>query len=616
MISRRNFFSIAALMLVIFFMFQFTNVALELWNHYEENAYAVDLASLPGENGAYTLNTSGEDTLWGNVRPTVTFIGERDSAMGQVVSNWAAYTKRRLSVQPALQGYVLEDTIPEFLVLDAASMDWDENACQLLLEWAEKGCDLVFGSLPAPFIIREIPGLQELLGIYEIRADRAAVEGLHLYAGFFLGGEVIYQGADAQENELRQDLDLDIPWYIPDIGTKVYMKGIPAGDVKAEDHPAIIWRRSLNGSFVFAINGRYMEDATGLGILSAIVSQSGVLDIYPVINAQNLVVANYPGLAMENEDVLSQYYSASMQGIFRDILWPDITAIYHQGKLGFSCMMAPQFDYGDSNLPDSESFVYYMKLLNELRAEAGISAFSVSETPMAEKLLEDLRFMEHENLGYRFTSLYAGEAGKDIPADALQAIPTLRTVVFPYDGGSELVGYQNESVTWQMAVADGFGHTYRSDFRVRSVETALAYTSILADVARAVYPESAEVTWNSISQRFSSDVPQFWREFESFDGTSVSECDERVRRFLSLDYTYKYDGETVSLRHSGDGTAWFILRVNNRRVRSVEGGTVRRIEEGVYLIGAKEKDVTITLLGIRANVRDGYRIAPEHGDAI
>ena len=45
MISRRNFFSIAAVMLVVLFMFQFTNTAMEIWNDYKENENAVDVLS-------------------------------------------------------------------------------------------------------------------------------------------------------------------------------------------------------------------------------------------------------------------------------------------------------------------------------------------------------------------------------------------------------------------------------------------------------------------------------------------------------------------------------------------------------------------------------------------
>ena len=60
MVSRRNFLSIAAIMLIIFFMFQFTSVALELWNDYEENEYAVDVEALAGRAAAFGAERSEE----------------------------------------------------------------------------------------------------------------------------------------------------------------------------------------------------------------------------------------------------------------------------------------------------------------------------------------------------------------------------------------------------------------------------------------------------------------------------------------------------------------------------------------------------------------------------
>ena len=54
MISRRNYFAIAAIMLVVLFMFQFTNVTLEMWNDYERNENAVDVSSLTARSGVFT----------------------------------------------------------------------------------------------------------------------------------------------------------------------------------------------------------------------------------------------------------------------------------------------------------------------------------------------------------------------------------------------------------------------------------------------------------------------------------------------------------------------------------------------------------------------------------
>lgn len=596
MVSRRNYFSIAAIMLVVLFMFQFTNVALEMWNDYDDNENAVDVASLAVEDGVFAPGSLGGETPWGTVRSGVAYIGGVGSAIGEMTANWAAYTKRDFSASPSLAAYAPGPEVPELIVLDGAGMEWNTSACRTLMGYAANGANLVFASLPEAAVIQESRDLRELLGVYEVRARRTTVQGIHLYGGFLLGGEVIYQGKDQKENEQRQDLELEIPWYVLDAGTKVYMKGIPEKTEKVEDHPAVIWRRSLGGAYVFAVNGSYMEDAAGLGILSAMAAEIDSYSVYPVVNAQNMVVANYPSLASENGGVLAQYYSLSMRGLFRDVLWPDITAVYHRGQLGLSCMMSMQFDYSDSRLPDRGQFVYYMKLLNELGAEPGLSAYSVSDTPVTDRLAEDFGFMESSQLEYQFTALYGGGLEEQELTDALGwgGLSNVRTVVAPYSG-SEVIGYQTEQVTRQTAVTDGFAHTYMSDLRVRSLETALAYTSVLVDAARPVYPEGKNDTWDVLSQRLTADVPSAWEDFEVFDATTASQCDGRIRDFLALDYAHSREGDQVSIQHSGSGTAWFILRSPGKVVESVDGGSARRVEEGAYLIEARESLVTVTL---------------------
>ena len=157
------------------------------------------------------------------------------------------------------------------------------------------------------------------------------------------------------------------------------------------------------------------------------------------------------------------------------------------------------------------------------------------------------------------------------------------------------MGYQTDDVTRQMAVTSGYDHTYRSDLRMRGVQTALAYTSVLVDAARAVYPESKNDTWDVLSQRLTSDVPSGWENFEAFDPTTVSQCDGRIRDFLALDYTYSRDGMVVTVQHTGSGTSWFLLRARGEEVALVEGGSARLVEEGVYLIQADENEVKAVL---------------------
>lgn len=597
MVSRRNYFAIAAIMLVVLFMFQFTNVALERWNDYGKNRNAVDLSTLASKDGAFVPDALGGEMPWGTVRPGVAFVGPEDSAAGQVTAQWAAYTKRSFAAHTQLGDFSQGAELPELIVLDGAGMSWDGGTCGTLRAFAAAGADLIFATLPDVSVIQGNEDLQDLLGIYEVRARSAAVEGVHLYEGFLLGGEVVYQGKDDKENEQYQDMELEMPWYILGPGTKAYMKGILADEEKLEDHPAVIWRRSLSGSYVFAVNGGYMEDAAGLGLLSAMATEAEGYSVYPVVNAQNLVLANYPGLASENGTVLSQYYSQSMRGLYRDVIWPDVAAMYHRCGLGMSCLTSVQFDYDDDRQPDRGQLVYYMKLMNELGAEAGMSLYSVSNTPVLQKLSENFAFLNQAEMEYQFTSLYSGGLAEEELTEALgQAeLAWVRTVAAPYDGGSEVIGYQTDRVTRQMAVTDGFNHTYMGDFRVRCLETALAYTGVMVDAARAVYPESERDTWDVVSQRLSADLVSGWKDFTAFDATTVSQSDGRVRDFLALDYTYSYEDGEITIQRSGDGTAWFLLRVPGYEAAGVDGGTAQEVEEGVYLVETQTDSVTVTL---------------------
>lgn len=159
MISRRSYLAIAAVMLVVLFMFQFTNVALELWNDYEENEHALDVSSLMDRDDAFT---PGDASPLGAVRPGVAFIGSSGSAMEQVTAAWAAYTKRDYTASTSLAAFAPGSQVPELIVLDGAGMDWrGGKACRTLLECAGRGANLVFASLPEAAVIEGSQDLKE-----------------------------------------------------------------------------------------------------------------------------------------------------------------------------------------------------------------------------------------------------------------------------------------------------------------------------------------------------------------------------------------------------------------------------------------------------------------------
>lgn len=612
MISRRNYFAITVIMAVVFFLFQFINVARDSWNNYEVNPYVKDREELPGREDAYGLGQESrddypvEETDAKPNRGEIVYIGDEAGKTGCVAKAWAVYTKRGFRAYGTLQQYETgkeETDTPEMILLDSGSIDWEQAEELVCLEtYLREGSNLVFCNLPEASLIGRNRRLRDFLGIQEVRSEETTVEGVHLYKGFLLGGETIYRTEDEEENEKRQDMELTFPWYILGTGTKPYMKGIPEDEtLKLEERPGIIWRKSfadMPNTYLFAVNGSYMEDVTGIGLLSAMAAETKYYEIYPVVNAQNLVVANYPGYARENEQEMERLYSQSMETVFRDIIWPDLISVYQRNQLGLSCMIAPQFDYEDDNVPKRDMAVNYMKLLNEQMAEGGLSCINMSDTDIGRKLAEDRAFMQEALPDYQFTSLYVGNLPQGEIDSALgeEWLGQVRTVVTGYTEGEEVIGFCSENVTKQSALTDGFKHTYREDFRLKSVETALGYSNVTIDINEVAYSGDGEDTWKDISKDFGWNIKYYWAPFRMFEGTTVSQSDERIRNFLALDYREERENSVISLEISGlHEPVWFILRTKDETIENMEGGIWQRLEENAYLLKVENEKVSLEM---------------------
>lgn len=611
MVSRWNYLAITAVMLVVFFLFQFTNVALESWDGYEENSYYQDRESLPDKSSVYEAGTelsNGRDDAGffeDNSREQVIYIGAAEGKEKEVVQTWITYTKRNIACYETLGEYKKEKRAskaadPKMIVVNSGDIDWDQkNLLKDFEKYVDDGVNLIFCGLPDVSVVKDNARLQKLLGIEEIKAEETSVEGVYLREGFFLGGEALYQAEDEEESVKRQDMDLSFPWYALGKSATTYMRGVTEKLLEEEeDYPAIIWRNSFDKACVFAVNGRYMEDVTGMGILTAMTAKMNEYEIYPVVNAQNMIVTNYPGFTSENNAEMKKHYGQSMAEMFRNIAWPSIVAVYRQNTMGLTCMLAPQYDYEDDHFPKQTELQYYMRRLKEQSAEAGLSGENMSETDVRRKLTEDQRFLEKELSDYQFSSFYAGslngqELDLSLQEDILESV---RTVVTDYTGENEVIGYQTKNITRQSALFDGTKYTYRDDFRMRSLQTALAYSSVKLDMSRVAFPENEEDTLEKVVSEFGGNINYYWDDFKGFAGTTVSECDSRIRSFLALDYMDTREENIIHLKLADPQTpVWFVLRTESGRVADVDGGNAEWLEEGAWLIEAESADVKIVL---------------------
>lgn len=592
MISKRNFITIVIMMVVLFFMFQFSQVMKEVGNQYDINAYAEDaVENRLDQWGAYS------GSAYSNDKKYVLLIGDAGGDIGNIASQWCLFTKRRLVVRPGLKDCPENMEEDAEMILIEEKYVREEGSILALTELAQRGMNLVFCNLPGPSFIEESGEWRNILGIQEVRAKMKVITGVNLFSGFLLGGQEIYVPKDEKEKEERQDLNLTIPWYLTGNGCKTYAVGMVSDPgVKNEQYPAIIWRNGVGDGKVFAVNGEYMSDLAGIGILNAMEAEMNPYSIYPVVNAQSLAVSNFPGLSEENSETMQRLYSRDQLAVYRDILWPSLCATIEKSALRMTCYLVPQSDYMDNNAPQREQLVFYLKQLKEKGAEAGLSFDYVKARNLQEKMLQDEIFFGSSGSRYRYGAIYIPPSygGSTTGLQSFATRNHILTVTAGYTKEYPVVTYLTRDLTRQSITSEGVQHTYMDDIRMKSLQTALGYSNIVLNMNHVTWPETDADRWEVISDKFSSNINTYWRKFSMFSQTTASESDRRIRAFLGMDYTHERTGDDIRVQVKKQSSeAWMILRTHGEKITSIQGGEYEEIEEDAYLICAKENEVTI-----------------------
>ena len=604
MVSRRNYFSICIMMVVLLFMLQFSQVIKENGNNYHLNEYME--MEIPSGAGRWKAREPAVGEFPEPEEPGyVVFVGNPKESPGRVILEWCGYTKRACVTVAGLDRLALwEGQLPELVLIDSGAIDFKRETGDLI-RLAREGVSLVFCNLPDSGVIAGNADLRKLLGISQVADGSATVLGVQLFSGLLLGGEAVYK-VQKQEDEKCQDLVLEVPWYRMASGTKTYMVGLmevsDGGDeedgITREDLPALIWRNSFEDAMVFAVNGDYFSDRTALGFLDAFVYEMKPYQLYPVINARNTVVANYPSFAAENSEQLYQIYSRNPDGLYRDVMWPGISAVSERFGLRLTCFMMPQYFYADEPEPEDDDLVFYLQQLKEIKGEAGRTLEYAGDVTLKEKLNRDENFFQSLDGSYRFGAYYAGAGvpgGLDSQMKA-GALNDIRTLVCSDKEEYPLVSYYTDGVTLQCITVDAEDYAYSRELQMRSIATALGYINVLMDMANVTWPQSQEDQWEHYFDAVSSNIGTYWSRFQEFSATSLSESDARVRNFLNLGYRESREGDEITLQvENVEGETWFVLRTHDESIARMTGGTYEEIEEDFYLIHVLGGQVKIQL---------------------
>lgn len=597
MVSRRKFFSIAIMMFVLLFLFQFSMVLRDRQNTYDVNS---NLAPKQNDGKNVWKNEELDPASVGTTdRRYVLFVGDSSSDMAEAVSRWCTYAKWDISKCSSMEKFKENDkNLPGMLILESEKYALDDNL-KKIEELEQKGVIIVFGCLEDPKNIEKNQELQDFLGIYKIVSKKTELTGAKLFEGLLLGGEVIYETPEDKDERDRQDLQLNVPWYQVGSGTKTYMVGLldqskQKETVENEELPTLIWRNGIRNGSIFCVVGDYMKDSTALGLLDGMVAEASSYYIYPVVNAQNLSMINFPVFADENNEQMMELYSQSITGMTRDIMWPSLISIVEKGGLKMTCFMQPQTNYEDGIEPTSKDLVFYLKQMKEQNAEAGLSMQYKNAESLRDKLNQDAEFFRKADSSYKYGAAYTEEKDLDTVKALMntELMKNVSTLVCEYTEDEPVISYCTDSVTLQSVTSDGMNYTYSDDIRMRSIQSSLGYTNVMLNMQKIFWPERKKDRWQIMQKRFSSNLLTYWKNFTGFDSTTLSESNTRTRTFLNLDFSEIRTDDEIILKTSESGS-WFILRTHGEEIEEIEGGTQKKLEDNVYLIQAQDTTVKI-----------------------
>lgn len=600
MLSKRVYFTVSSLMMLVLFMFQFSGIIRKKYNNFDENKYAVSEKNDLNKNNVFTVLTD-EDKVVKSISGYIVYIGDINTKTGNTVYEWCSYTKRNLLVYKTVSQYHrYNEKYPDAILIDSdyVNIDSDIDTFSLLTDY---GINLVFCTLPSYSAISENQRFEQLCGISPHR-ESVNASGLKLYSGFLFGGEAWYTKENDPDGKF-QNMKLTMPWYNTSNATKTYMSAVVESEdgskIDNEDQPAVIWRKSHDHAYVFCINGDYIKDISGMGILTAIMSESKDLDIYPVVDSQSVIVNNFPMFSFENDDAVEKYYLRNTSSLLENVIWPDISNLAESTGARFTFMAAPQINYSDNNLVSVREMDYFFRLFSEISSEAGLTTTRDDATSIDEKLTADAGIFSNYLSNYKFTSIIARKDElENVLSSKNSLIDDVNTIVTDSQdyGGTKLFSYVNDNVINVECPVTSDKYTYSDDFRQRCFQTALAYTNIEFNMTGVCNPDDEKELWNEEIKSKSTALTSYMKNSKMFTKCSISQADKRIREFMAADYSYKQNSSYVSLDITGaQETARFIVRLRTGEVENVSGAVCTKVEKGVYLITAQSKHVEMTI---------------------
>lgn len=484
------------------------------------------------------------------------------SDKGSIVEDGLKSAKIEYSLVPSLNQIKSTDAN---LILDSNILNHGEDL-KVIQKFIDEKKTIIFLNMPKLKYIEDYK-LNKILGISNIKKEIHQKE-LNIVPGFMLGG--------------LHELDINYTSYDLKLlsTTKVYAFG--------EKNLSIIWRNTYNGSQIYVVNGPFMETQASYGILSSLISEIYEDYIYPIVNARLMTYEDFPYISYENKEKLEELYNRDAMKFQHDILLPDILGINKRRGFVPNGYLSIGFEYKLKNNINDYSLGQIKGFKTQIYKVGGEIGIKYSEeAEFEENIYKDIFGQED------IKSVFVNEKIKDVEK-LKDRLPLLQSVLGPPQCGNNF-GYLDEEIVCIPITIDGIKNT--GEERLKFISGVTAFGAIVHNLSLKdiVLSKGDQENWTETSKSYIKFIDDYRKRFEILKNRNIKEVSNAVKIFRNNSPNINLSSNKIEIRlHSWYGEAYYILRTD-KEIVNIKNGKVEKLEEGTYLITAKNKEVDIEM---------------------
>lgn len=482
-----------------------------------------------------------------------------------------------------------------------------------IISWANDGGGLMI--LYPPAVNGSFQSICRNIGIAQLGNSFSLVEGFHFTQDFMLGGELRdYEITDPYESSMTVVLDSE---------SKVYMEST------GEYPTSLIWERNLGEGKAVVCNLGFLEKAYR-GFYSSAYSLLQDVCAYPVINSSTFYIDDFPSPVPQGESkYIQRDYSMNISDFYTNVWWRDIYNLAEEYGVRYTGLVIEQ--YSDQvtgpfeRNDDTQRFRYFGNMLLDQGGEIGFHGYNHmplcmvgfdykgeydgyrlwrTQADMEESLTELKEFCEDlfpkENFQvYVPPSNILSSEGRE----ALKEATDIRTIASIYLPESAGISYDQE---FEVA-EDGIIETPRvvsgyildeymrlaalSELNFHYVNTHFQHPDDTLDEDRG-----AELGWEEMYGRLCDYMDWLYTAAPDIRNLTGTELAAAVQIYDDIQVTRERTENSLEITLDGfRGEAWLMIRFNEGKPGKVEGGSLEKLQDGLYLLDAQESSVSISI---------------------